>query len=577
MRGTKIPIFLSIFFLVIFLIPVIYLIYGSYFFKFGGPSKSFTEIVFSPLTSKLFVNTIIYAVGGAAVATTLAVIYAWIIVRTDVPGKRFFELLPVLPLTMPFIVKSFAWIYLFSPRIGIVNILIKQIFGIGPVFNIFSMEGMIFALGMGGVPLVYLTVEPAIRAMNPTLEEASRVSGDSLLRTFRKVTLPILLPAILSAFILLTIIGMENFDYPFMLGHPVGIDTLATEVYFWIYESTPPRYVNAAYLSTIYIAMTFAAVCLYVYVTRQAYKFVVITGKAPYQTVHRLGKWKYVAFAVCFIIIFFVFLLPFGTILLMSFTPFLYLGGGAVNLTFTLDNYIKAINLPLLYRALTNSILLGLAAGIAATLIALILSYAALKSKVKGARLIELISSIPLAFPGIVYGLALFWTFLLFPGISKLLYGTIWCMVLALIFIRLPYCVRIISGNLIQIADELEESSRVAGASWGRTFFNVILPLLRRGLTNSFLYTFINSLRELGAIIILATPGSIVLTSLLIQLYSQHAMALNIIAAASAILCLLIMVSLSIPSIYEYLSRKYIMKRHETKKVSFVGKNRSNK
>ncbi|MEM2466691.1 MAG: iron ABC transporter permease [Candidatus Bathyarchaeia archaeon] len=541
--------------------PVIFLVYGSYFFKFGDPSKSFIEIVFTPLTGKLFINTIIYAVGGAVVATTLAVIYAWIVVRTDIPGKKFFELLPFLPLTMPFIVKSFAWIYLFSPRIGMVNILFKQLFGVGPVFNIFSMEGMIFALGMGGVPLVYLTVEPAIKAMNPALEEASRVSGYSILHTFRRVSLPTLLPAILSAFILLTIIGMENFDYPFMLGRPVGIDTLATEVYYWIYESIPPRYVNAAYLSVIYIGMTFVAVCIYIYVTRQAYKFVVVTGKAPYQTVHRLGKWKCAAFAICFIIIFFVFFLPFGTILLMSFTPFLYLGGGAINITFTLSNYEKALQLPLFYKALTNSILLGLTAGLFASLIALVLSYAALKSKVKGSRFIELISSMPLAFPGIVYGLALFWTFLLFPGVSKLLYGTIWCMVIALIFIRLPYCVRIISGNLIQVADELEESSRVAGASWGRTFFRIILPLLKKGITNSFLYTFINALRELGAIIILATPQSVVLTSLLIQLYSQHAMALNTIAAASVILCLLIMISLLIPSVYEHLLRKYTARK----------------
>jgi len=546
------------FFLIIFLVPVIYLIYGSSFFTFGSTSKSFLEIVFSPTTGSLFINTIIFGVGGATVATILAIVYAWVIIRTDVPGKTVFELLPLLPLTMPFLVKAFAWMYLFSPQIGIVNILLKQFFGIGPVFNIYSMAGLIFALGVGGFPVAYLMIEPSIKSMNPDLEEASRVAGDGVMGTLRKVSLQILRPAILSAFMMLAIVGMENFDYPFMLGHPAGIDTLATEVYFYMFESLPPKYVSAAYLSIIYVLMTFTAVGIYIYLPRQTYKFVVVTGKAPHQTVNKLRRWKYVAFAVCLTIMFFAFLLPFGTLLLMSFTPFLSFGGGVIKMTFTLDNYMKALNLPLFYQAVENAIFLGLAAGLFGTLIALVLSYASLKSKVRGARFTELISSIPLAFPGIVYGLALFWTFLLLPGVSHLIYGTIWPLVLALIFVRLPYCVRIVSSSLIQVADELEESSRVAGASWGRTFFGIVLPLLKKGLTNSFLYTFINSLRELGAIVILSTSQSIVLTTLLLQLYSQHAMALNTVAAASVLLSLLIMAPLVV---YGYLSRKRTTKK----------------
>ncbi len=555
MKGSRIPLIFSFLFLVIFTIPVLYLVYGSTFFGFGGRSagQTFLEIISSPTTGSLLLNTAIYALGGSVLATVLATAYAWIIARTDVPGKGMFRLLPLLPLTMPFVVKSFAWIYLFSPNIGLANIALKQLFGVGPIFNIYSMAGMIFSLGVGGVPLVFLTIEPAVKSMNPALEEASRVAGKGVLNTLRKVTLPILLPAILSAFMLLTIIGLENFDYPFMLGHPVGIDTLATEVYFWIYESLPPRYITAALLSIIYIVITVVAVSIYIYLTRQTYKFVVVTGKAPYQTVHTLRKWKYVAFAVCFIVMFFAFILPFGTLVLMSFTPFLSAGGGKVELFFTLENYVKAVNLPLFYQAISNAIVLGLVAGLLGTLIAMILSYSSLKSKVKGARFTEMISSIPLAFPGIVYGLSLFWMFLLLPGVSKVIYGTIWPLVLALIFVRLPYCVRIVSGSLIQLADELEESSRVAGASWGRTFFRIVLPLMKGGLINSFLYTFINSLRELGAIVILSTSQAIVLTTLLLQLYSQHAMALNTVAAASVLLCLLIMVTLAIPE----LSRAY--------------------
>jgi iron(III) transport system permease protein len=237
----------------------------------------------------------------------------------------------------------------------------------------------------------------------------------------------------------------------------------------------------------------------------------------------------------------------------MSVTPFYSAAGGVVQLTFTLDNFTAALNLSGFWTALQNSIGLGLAAGLIGTLIASFLSYAALKSKVRGARFVDLISSIPLAFPGIVYGLALFWTFLLIPG-SGLIYGTIWPLVIALVFIRLPYCVRMISGSLIQIANELEESSRVAGASWGRTFYKIVLPLMRRGMVNSFVYTFINSLRELGAVVLLVTAQSVVVTTLLLNLYSQHALALHPIAAASVFLSIFIMIALALPTVVRHVS-----------------------
>lgn len=561
MKGSKAPLILSLLFLVIFTIPVFYLIYGSIFFKLGNvPTatwQDFLNMITSPLTGSLLLNTVVFAVFGGLLAVTFATIYAWIVHRTDVPGKRILGLVAVLPLTTPFLVKAFSWIYLFSPNIGIVNIVFHQLFGIGPVFNIYSMYGLILALGTGGMPLAYLTIEPAIKSLNPHLEEASRIAGHGLLGTLRKITIPVLLPAIFSAFLLEMIIGLENFDYPFLLGGPGGVDTLATEVYFNIFDRQPPRYASAAMISVIYIILTMSTVAIYIYATRKAFKFVTVTGKAPQRSLHKLHRWKYVGLAICIIILFFTFILNYATLILMSFTYYFSAGGGQLYLVFSgLKNYGDALNLPLFYNALGNSIILGLAAGIIATIVAVFLSYAALKSKVRGARLVDFVSTIPLAFPGIVYGLALFWTFLLLPGISGIIYGTIWPLVLALVFVRLPYSVRMISGSVIQIADELEESSRVSGASWGRTFYKIVLPLLKGGMLNSFLYTFINSIRELGAIVLLTTGQTIVLTTLLLQLYSQHPLALNTIAAASVMLSLIVTVVLAVPGLIQFISER---------------------
>lgn len=553
MNASRALLILSILFLIGFLIPVVYLILGSTFLNLGGQPVSFeafAKLLAAPRTLGLLYNTFTIAIASSVLSVILATTYAWIVVRTDVPAKRFLDLMPPASLTMPFLVKAFAWIYLLAPT-GIINILCRQIFGTG-LFNIYSIWGIIFAGGTGGVPLAYLTIIPTMRGLDPSLEEASIVSGGKIIRTLRKVTLPVILPAVLSAFILLTIMGMESFDYPFILGAPASINTLATEIYHLINSQIIPSYGTATLVSLIFLAMTLFTFTFYIYFTRKTYKYVVVTGKVSRSSVIRLGKWRYAALLICVLILSLVFILPFATIVLMSFTTFITIFENQIILNFTLQNYVNALNLPQFYEALSNTLIIGAAAGLAVTFLAALLSYAALKSKFRGGRLIEYISSIPLAFPGIVYGLALFWTFLLFPGIN-LLYGTLVPLLIALVFIRLPHAVRIISANLMQISNEMEEASRAAGATWSRTFVKITLPLLRIGMTNSFLYTFINSLRELSGVVLLVTPSFMMITVLLLNLYAQHALALNLIAAASVILSVIVIISLVV---VEVLQRK---------------------
>jgi iron(III) transport system permease protein len=539
----------------IVILPVAYLMIGSFYLKVGGVSLTFPQFlntITSQQTASLLSTTLLLALGNAAVAILVGTVYTWIIVRTDIPGKRLFDTLSVLPLTMPFLVKAFSWILVFSPQIGLGNIAFESITGLDGPFNIYTFEGLIFAMSLGAIPIVYLTLKPVIMSVDPSLEEASRIAGKGVLKTLFRVTFPVILPAMLSAFVLVTVFGLGNFDYPLMLGGN-NIKTLATEVYYLLFHQLPPAYGQAAAIGIIYLVMTLAAITFYLYFTRKAYKFVVVTGKAPRPTLYKLGKWKHFAFAVCFTVLFLGFILPFGGLVLMSLASSYTVYGHNVIVTWSIDNYVKALNLPMFFNAVTNTVVLGFASAVIATLLAALLAYAALKSRVRGARLIEYISAIPLAFPGIIYGLALFWTFLFLPGISDLLYGTVWPLVMALVVIRLPYSVRMISGSLMQISDDLEAAARVAGASRLRSLRRVILPLLKSGLLNSFEYTFINSLRELGAVILLVTPGTIVLTSLLLNLYSQHASALGIVAAASVMLCVMIMLVLLLVPLFQRL------------------------
>lgn len=535
MKENKILFFFSLIIIIGFLLPVIYLIVGNYVFTFTGASKSGQIFDYSNLETAI-ANTLIFSIGGAFLGTILGFIFTWIIVRTNVPAKNILRILLLLSLSMPFLVKAFAWIFLLSPQIGIINVIFYKIFG-NILFNIYSLPGMIFVFGIGGLPLAYFTLEPVLNSIDSSLEEYARTCGSRLLSVIRYITIPIVLPAIMSVFILLLIIGIDNFDYPLILGLPAGINTLSTLIYDWLYEYIPPNFGAAAFTSIFYIIITFSLFFFYYLSTRRIFKYVTITGKMKEKTYHNLGKWRYAALAVCVIILIPSFVLPFITIIAMSFLNSFNLLSG---FRFTIINYVKFFNLPLLYQGLINSLSFSIIAGLATTFIAFLLSYSALRSKVKGSRVIEILSNIPLAFPGIVYGLALFWTFLLLPGLSYYIYGTIIPLVISLIFIRLPYSIRIVSNNLVQISPDLEEASKVCGGSFSRTIFRILAPLLNRGFINSFLYTLIDSLRELGGIILLVTPQSEVLIILLLQLYDQTALALNIVAAGSVVLTMIV-------------------------------------
>ena len=175
----------------------------------------------------------------------------------------------------------------------------------------------------------------------------------------------------------------------------------------------------------------------------------------------------------------------------------------------------------------------------------------ALKSRTRGARLADFISAVPLAFPGVVYGVALFWTFLLIPGLS-VLYGTIWPLVIALVFIRLPFSTRIVSSNMVQISNDLEDASQVAGSRFTRTFTRILMPLIKEGLFNSFVYTLIDSMRELGGVVILATVGTPTFTTLLLEYYNSNTSEFGAVAAASVMFTGIIMVLLAAAAVVHH-------------------------
>lgn len=551
MYKSRVILLVSLVVFLLLLIPVFSLVIGlSLFPELGSSTFTFWKFITAPHTLTLVETTLEFSIASAAVTTVLASSYAWFVARTDVPGKRVLELLPILGLTIPLLFKAFAWAFLLNPHSGLINQILKAIAGPGaPVLNINTMLGLVLVQAVTNVPIVYLITLTAMKSMDSSLEEASRVSGWGVFSTLRKVTIPLITPAVFSAFVLAVIGGVGSFEYPFILGLPGGIHVLATEVYYYAQERVPPAYGSAGYVSILYALITIVSVGVYIWSTRRSFKFQVVTGRST-STVQRLDNWRYVGLLICLGVLFFEFILPFTALVLMSTTTVFTSGIHNVRVNFP-AYYVTAFKIPLLFQSMQVSVTFGLVAGFLATVIGALLSYTALRSKSRGARLADYISAVPLAFPGVIYGVALFWTFLLVPGMN-LIYGTIWPFVISLVFIRLPFSTRIVSGNMVQISNELEEASQVSGAGFLRTFRRILVPLLREGLFLSFIYTFVDSLRELGGVVILATTQTQTFTTLLLEYYDSPLSSVGAVAAASVMFTCIIAGLLVVAAVFRH-------------------------
>src|SRR5579875_708701 len=528
---TKVPIAVSAIFAVLFIAPLLY---------FFGTSTSLNQILValrSPIYIDAIWTTIYPAAAGTAIALAMGTIYAWIVQRTNVPYKRVLSLLPFLGLTQPGEVRAIGLVFLFSPQIGSINRLFMNMFSVSfPLFNIYSNNGLIFAHSIGGLPFAYLSMSAAIRGIDPILEDSSRLTGGSVTTSLFRVTLPLLQPALIGTYLAMIPIGMANFDYPFIFGQAAssGVNTLATAIYDAITDTSPPDYNTAGALSIIYVLIAIVVVTLFIYATRQNFKYVTVRGNQAPPTVYSLGRLgKYGALAICLWISFISFFLEAFILLLVSFVPF-YTATESLIPHLTLQNYVVLFTgYPLFWSAVENSLFVSLVAGSATAILGTFLAYTVVKSKFRWAKLFEYANILPYAIPGVVYGLAMLWLFLYTPALARTLYGTVWALLIALIITWLPFAVRIMAPSMLQLSSELEEASCVSGDRWSGTYLKVLLPMMKVAMLASFTYVFLDTFRELGTVTLLTTPSSYVLTTFIQDLFTASSADLPTAAATS--------------------------------------------
>jgi iron(III) transport system permease protein len=430
-------------------------------------------------------------------ATVLGAFLAWLVARTDLPGRGALRTALVLPFLIPPFIGALAWLQILGP-VGYLNKLYMALSGSSePFWNIYGPDGIILVMMLHEYPTVFITVLGGLERMNPELEEAAQISGARIFRVMRDVTLPLMLPTIAAGALLVFITNIANFGVPAVLGFSENYYVLTTQIYNAVTKSAQPNSLNIAAAMSILLGLVSALGILLQRFYLSGKEFAVISGKSMQPNVVRLGVHRYWLLAVALAIVLVTTVAPLVAILLTALVRAYGLPPLPENLTF--QNFYDVLMLnEAARRGIVNSIGLAVAAATIISILSAFIAYIIVKTKMRGRALLDFISNAPYTLPGTVVALAMILAWLKpIPLIDFRLYNTIWILLIAYVARYLAFGVRTAAGSLAQVHASLEEAARVSGAGWLQAFRDIVVPLIRPGLFAGWFLVFIPSLREL--------------------------------------------------------------------------------
>jgi iron(III) transport system permease protein len=469
-----------------------------------------------PGIGRMVANTAGFAAGATALGVGLGAVLAFLVVRTDLPARRLLFAAALAPLALPGVLYAVAWIFLASPRSGLLNQLLEPVFGQG-AFDIFTLGGMVVVEGLHLAPLAFLIVAAALRSQDPALEDAAVVSGAGWLAAVRRVSLPLVWPAISAALLILAVRTMGTFSVPALLGLP-GRVPVFTSVIWDALGRYPPDFGEAAALSTSLLALTAVGLAIHARLWRARRSFQSITGKGFRPRRIPLGRWRplAVAFVAAYALV--AAALPLLALVHVSTQRFFTAPSRETFSHLSLDAYATVLGDDRILGAARNSLILAVGTATGVIVLGAVASWLVLRTDAHGRRLLDALAFVPIAFPGLVLAVAVLFVYVRVP---LPIYGTLWILLLAYLTVFLPYGMRYASVSMAQVGRELEESAQTSGVGWWQTFRRVLLPLALPGLAAGWLFVMIASVRELSASILLYSSGTEVLAVSIWEQYSN--------------------------------------------------------
>jgi iron(III) transport system permease protein len=437
-------------------------------------------------------------------AIVIAFVLCWLLVRVEIPGRRFIEMTLWFGFFLPGIPMTMGWILLLDSNYGLLNMVAEKLGASEPIFSISSVPGIMWVhIALTTVPVMVILLAPAFRQFDSAFEEAAEVSGSGIFRTMRRVTIPLLAPALLTAFVASFIRSLETFEIEQIIGAPSGIYVYGTRVYDLVF-SDPPRFAQAMAVSSLFLIILFAlAIPYHMYLLRTANQ-ATIAGRGVRVQSGTKPKWVYAVSALVILYVLCTIILPFAVLILGSFTRLF--GFFFLENPWTVTHWTTVLKDERFFNAAMTSVWLGVAAGVIGIVIFALLAWVLVRTDIWGRGIISLLIWLPWAIPGLVLGLTLLSLILTVPAFH-IFSGSIVPLIFALVLKELPVGVQLIRASLTQVSGQLEEAAEVSGAGFMRVFVRVTLPLIAPTLVAVFLLTFAATIRDISTIVLIAAPG----------------------------------------------------------------------
>jgi iron(III) transport system permease protein len=486
-------------------------------FEAGSPWSldNYREVFASRATYSVMGNTLLFAVGSVLVALIISVGLAWLVERTDLPGRKSVFVLVIAAIGVPSIITGIAWVLLLNPTNGVVNLAVDKLLpGEGSPLNVFSMPGLIFVQSLTLVPVTFLLITAAFKTMDASIEEAGLASGASRATVLRKITLPMLAPALLGAVIYQFVNVVASMDLPLIIGLRADIPLLSTLIFTEAQPQTGiPDYGLTSAYSVFLLLLAMVPIFIYTRMLTKAERFATISGKGYHP--HRVAlsrRAKVVSLALVAVYMLLSLGMPLFIMLWTSLQPFYSVPSAESLQTISGDAYGRIFTGHSIGKVWINTGIMGVGTALATMLLGLFTAWILVRTRSRLRVVLELLAFLPQALPGVIIGVSVLLLYLLLP---LDLYGTIWIIVIGLTTQFVALSTRIMTSGIVQIDRQLEEAGEASGATKGTVLRQIILPLVMPAFLNGFLLVFLSSIQHLTVPLLLFTPDTIVLSTVI--------------------------------------------------------------